>query len=194
MHIRSRGKLALLALFLALPVAAELPARLTLCKACHDEDGSGVGRAFVPIIAGMPAAHVEEALFAYKDGARQCQQVPLMCETAASLSDEEITELAEYYGALPRYSHATTFQEKLAAAGEQVHQRLCARCHFPPDDPDVAEALGPPLHGQRADYLKYALASYLNGNRENLLAEMEEKVNELRHGEIEALVNFYVSY
>lgn len=183
----------LLCLILAAGAQAA-PAIIESCKACHDEDGSGVGKAYVPIIAGIPAAHIEEALFAYKDGARRCDVEPAMCATAAALSDEQIAELAAHYGALERYSHASTFNETLAAQGKEIHERLCARCHFAPDDPDVADALGIPLHGQRADYLRYALESYLVGRRENLLPEMEEKIRQLKHGDIRALVDYYVSY
>ena len=170
------------------------PAALEVCKACHDDDGSGVGRDYVPIIAGIPAVHIEEALFAYKDGARRCVAEPAMCDAVDLLSDADVSELAEYYGALERYSHAATFNEDRAARGAEIHQRLCSRCHLAPDDPDVGDALGIPLHGQRSDYLRYALESYLNGNRENLLPEMEEKVSMLNHDDIRALVDYYVSY
>ena len=101
---------------------------------------------------------------------------------------------AAYYGALPRYSHATSFNERLAAAGQQLHERLCGRCHVPPDAPDVADVLGYPLHGQRADYLRYALEAYLDGTRENLLTDMEEKLAQLEDGDVEALVHYYISY
>ena len=185
--------LGLLLLFLSAGVQAA-PAILEACKVCHDEDGTGVGRAYVPIIAGIPAAHIEEALYAYKDSARECVVEPVMCATAKLLSDEDIAELAEHYGALDRYTHAATFNEHLAAQGAVIHERLCARCHLPPDDPDVADALGIPLHGQRGDYLRYALESYLNGNRENLLPQMGEKIRELEEGDIRALVDYYISY
>ena len=95
---------------------------------------------------------------------------------------------------MPRYSHATTFNENLAARGKLVHERLCSRCHVPPDDPDVANVLGYPLHGQRADYLQYALEAYFDGTRENLLSDMEEKINQLEDGDIDALVHYYISY
>ena len=77
-----RPALVVFALTFAIGAQAA-PAILETCKACHDEDGSGVGKANVPIIAGIPAAHIEEALYAYKDGARRCELVPAMCETAA---------------------------------------------------------------------------------------------------------------
>lgn len=186
--------LPLFSCVLAASASLAAPAVIEACKACHDVDGSGVGKEFVPIIAGTPPVHIEEALYAYKDGARECTVEPVMCDTAALLSDDDIAALAEYYGNLPRYSHATTFNEKLVAHGKEVHRQLCARCHVPPDDPDVADVLGYPLHGQRADYLRYALKAYVEGTRENLLKEMEEKIGQLEHGDIEALVHYYVSY
>lgn len=189
---RNQWVLSLLVLLAAGAQAA--PAILHACKVCHDEDGSGVGKPYVPIIAGIPAAHIEEALYAYKDGARKCVVEPAMCATAKLLSDEDIAELAAYYGALERYSHAATFNEQLAAEGAVVHERLCARCHLPPDNPGVDEALGYPLHGQRADYLRYALESYRNGNRENLLPQMEEKIGELDDNDVRALIDYYISY
>ena len=186
-------RLILVLVLMPCAVGAE-PAVLAVCKACHGADGSGVGKKYVPIISGIPAAHLEEALYAYIDGARQCTVEPAMCGAAAALSDEQVTEVAEHYSALPRYSHATTFDEKLVIKGEEFHNRLCARCHVPPDDPDVGDVLGYPLHGQRADYLEYALAAYLRGTRENLLPEMEEKIRQLREGDVKALVNYYISY
>ena len=184
----------ILVLVLVPCAAGAEPTMLEICEACHDADGSGVGKKYVPIISGIPAAHIEEALYAYIDGARQCIVEPAMCSAAASLSAEDITELAQHYSALPRYSHATTFDERLVIKGEQIHRRLCARCHVPPHDPDVEDVLGYPLHGQRADYLEYALAAYLRGTRENLVPEMAEKIQLLHEGDVKALVHYYISY
>ena len=170
------------------------PPIVAACKACHDVDGSGVGRPYVPIIAGIPPVHIVEAIYAYKDGARQCTVEPAMCNTVALLSDRDVEELADYYGRLPRYSHAATFNEELAARGKTIHARLCARCHVPPDDPDVENVPGYPLHGQRADYLRYALDAYLEGTRENLLDEMKEKIDQLDHEDVVALLHYYISY
>jgi cytochrome c553 len=198
MQLNSRKNMStVLALVLtaAMPVTvAAAPRIVEACKSCHAEDGAGVGKKNVPIIAGMPAVHIEEALYAYKDGARQCLEEPVMCDTASLLNDENIADLAEHYGALPRNSLDEPFDEELALIGEKVHTRLCARCHLPPDDPDVDDMLGPPLHGQRSAYLEYALKAYLNGTRENLLPEMKEKIELLDEGDVAVLVNYYASY
>lgn len=176
------------------PLATAAPAIVEACKVCHAEDGSGVGKRIVPVIAGMPAVHIEEALYAYKDGARQCLEEPVMCETAALLTNDNVADLAEYYAAIDRPSLNEDIDAALAALGEPIHKRLCARCHLPPDDPNAAEVLGPPLHGQRADYLSYALESYISGSRENLLDEMKEKISFLDEGDVEALAHYYGSY
>lgn len=170
------------------------PPVLGKCVACHGADGHAHDNMIFPVIAGTPPAHIEEAIYAYKDGARQCKIVPLMCETAKGLSDEEVAQVAEYYGAQERLSSNEDYDEELAARGEQIHDRLCAQCHVPPDDPRVADAFGYPLHGQRSYYLRYALESYLNGTRENLLPAMKEKLALLEDGDVEALVNYYASY
>ena len=174
--------------------APAAPAIVAACKACHAEDGSGVGKRFVPVITGTPAVHIEEALYAYKDGARQCTTEPAMCQAVALLSDEDIADLAEHYSALKRPSLNEPFDRDLAERGERIHQQHCARCHVPPDDPDVADALGYPLHGQHPVYLRHALKAYLDGTREHLLEQMKEKMDLLEDGDVEALVNYYASY
>lgn len=194
--VRNFPQLFWIALILAFgqSASAATPQIVEACKACHAEDGAGVGKRIVPVIAGMPAVHIEEALYAYIDGARLCLEEMAMCETAALLTDDNIADLAEYYAALDRPSLDEEIDDELAALGEPVHRKLCARCHVPPDDPDVADVLGPPLHGQRADYLKYALEAYVSGTRENLLDEMREKISLLDEGDIEALAQYYGSY
>ena len=72
-------------LLLAATVAQAAPAVIESCKTCHDEDGTGVGKDYVPIIAGIPPAHIEEALRAYKAGARDCVVEPVMCAAAKRL-------------------------------------------------------------------------------------------------------------
>jgi sulfide dehydrogenase cytochrome subunit len=179
----------------ALPASADqTPAIDAGCVDCHGADGLASENLNAPVIAGMPAAHIEEAIYAYRDGARQCRFEPMMCETVLHTSDSRIADLAEYYAALPRDSSKEPFDADLAARGKKVHAELCSGCHVRPDDPGVEDALGIPLHGQRGAYLRYALKSYMDGRRENLLEAMEMKLAQLKDGDIDALVNYYASY
>lgn len=187
--------MALMWLFCSLPATAIAEAPVTSdCVDCHGADGLAAENLDAPVIAGMPAVHIEEAIYAYKDGARQCRYEPLMCETVKHTGDERIADLAEHYAGLPRDASGEPFDSDLAARGEQIHTRLCVSCHVPPDDPAVADKLGIPLHGQRGVYLRYALKSYMDGRRENLLDAMGEKLAQVNDDDIEALVNYYASY
>lgn len=193
--ISKKHRYCFAALLILLPgLAAAEPALTTGCQDCHGVDGLATENLDAPVIAGIPATHIEEAIYAYRDGARQCRYEPLMCETVLHTSDERIADLAEHYAAQPRDSSKEDYNEALATKGEKIHARLCAQCHVKPDDPAAADALGIPLHGQRGVYLRYALQSYMDGRRENLLDAMAEKLKQVDSDGIEALVNYYASY
>lgn len=178
------------------PIAAANanPAMTTGCADCHGVDGLARENLDAPVIAGMPSAHIEEAIYAYRDGARQCRYEPLMCETVLHTGDARIADLAEHYAGQRRGPSNEPYDSELAAKGEKLHTEHCSKCHVRPDDPEVAEALGIPLHGQRGVYLRYALQSYKDGRRENLLDAMGEKLKQVDSDDIEALVNYYASY
>jgi cytochrome c553 len=170
------------------------PEVVQTCAECHGIDGMGLGSPMVPVIAGIPTGHIEEAIYAYVDGARNCVREPRMCETVAALSDSEVTDVAEYFAAQQRGSPREEFDPKLAAEGELLHQQHCSSCHLPPDHKNVADAIGFPLHGQRPEYLRYAIEAYFSGDREALLEAMAEQIRSLRPGDLGALVNYYSSY
>jgi len=184
------GSLLALTQVAALAVASPWDA----CTECHGEDGMGRADPGVPVIAGMPASHIEEAIYAYVDGARQCVDEPRMCKTVAALSDSDISAVAQHFAALERGTSHESFDAALAQRGEELYKRHCAACHRPPDDPDVADAIGIPLHGQRAAYIHYALKAYFAGTREPLLETMAHELRQLDDDDIEALVNYFASY
>ena len=170
------------------------PATVDTCAECHGVDGMGRDRAMVPVIAGIPAGHIEEAIYAYVDGARRCVREPRMCETVAALSESEVTEIAEYFAGLVRGSSHEEFNKALAAEGEALHKQHCSNCHLPPDHEDVEQAVGIPLHGQRSEYLRFAIEAYFAGDRVTLVEVMAEKIQNLEAGDLGALINYYSSY
>ena len=167
---------------------------LEACFGCHGADGMGKADPMIPVIAGMPAAHIEEAIYAYIDGARQCIREPRMCETVAALSESEVSAAAEYFAAQVRNYNREEYDEQLAAKGAVLHERHCGACHVPPHDEDVAYAIGIPLHGQRPDYIRYAIGAYFGSKREPLLDTMAHEIQQLEAADIDALVNYYSSY
>lgn len=175
------------------PLLAADPA-LQACFACHGADGMGKADPMIPVIAGIPAAHIEEAIYAYIDGARQCVREPRMCETVAALSNAQVSSVAKYFAGLVRTYNLEDFDKELAAKGAVLHERHCGACHVPPHDEDVAYAIGIPLHGQRPDYIRYAINAYFGGKREPLLDTMAHEIQQLDPDDFDALVNYYSSY
>ena len=190
---RCRMLVVSILLFAATPLVAAEDA-LQACFDCHGADGMGKADPMIPVIAGMPAPHIEEAIYAYVDGARQCVREPRMCETVAELSESEVSAAAEYFAAQERSYNLEEFDEALAAQGAVLHERHCAACHLPPHDENVDYAVGIPLHGQRSDYIRYALGAYFGGKREALLEAMAHEIRELDPDDFDALVSYYSSY
>lgn len=190
---RCRVLFVFLMFVLTAPLPAAEPA-LDACFSCHGADGMGQADPMIPVIAGIPAAHIEEAIYAYVDGARQCVREPRMCETVAALSEAEVAAVAKYFAGQVRNYNREEFDEELAAKGAVLHERHCGACHVPPHDEDVAYAIGIPLHGQRPDYIRYAIGAYFGGKRDPLLDTMAHEIQQLDEGDFDALVNYYSSY
>jgi cytochrome c553 len=167
---------------------------VSICVVCHGIDGSAPDFEDVPIIAGTPASHIEEAIYSYQDGARRCIDVPAMCEVVFQLTEEEVAEAADHFAAQKRVTSGEPFSDRLAMKGRNLHRQHCISCHARPDEDRAEDALGIPLHGQRSSYLRYAIESYFNGNRDTLIPEMETKMRLLTPDDIEALINYYASY
>jgi sulfide dehydrogenase cytochrome subunit len=165
-----------------------------VCDECHGANGMGNGDPMVPIIAGIPAGHIVESIFAYVDGARRCVNSPRMCETVAALSETEVAEVSAYYARMERGFSREPFDKRLASEGAVLHRKYCRRCHFPPEHEDVAYAVGIPLEGQHSKYILFAIEAYRTGDRESLLEKMDEKLDKLKDGDLTKLVNYYSSY
>ena len=71
------------------------PKAAEACAACHGGDGVGLLPEF-PTLSGQHADYIEQALRAYRSGARQH---PIMNAMATPLKDADIHALAEYFAA-----------------------------------------------------------------------------------------------
>ncbi|CAM8670846.1 COG2863 Cytochrome c553 [Comamonadaceae bacterium] len=118
----------------------------------------------VPKISGQTGQYIAASLNAYKKGERKH---PSMKGIAASLTDQDIADLAAYYEASGVVAGAPALG-KAPAASEKVNALLtkgnCASCHgeslSKPIDPTY-----PKIAGQHSDYLFVALKAYkVEGN------------------------------
>lgn len=67
-----------------------------VCKTCHGMDGVGIDDTY-PKLAGQYADYMAQALMDYRSGARKN---PIMAGFSATLSDEDIQNVAKYYSTL----------------------------------------------------------------------------------------------
>src|SRR5258706_7396287 len=169
------------------PIAGKEKTRM--CAGCHGIDDYRI--AFpevysVPRLGGQVAGYVEKSLKDYRAGARKHIS---MQGVAASLTDQDIADIAAYYasGALiPAHgaAHLETSEATLKKA------ETCAACHGKPGDkPTLPDA--PALAGQQYQYLVHALNVFRSGTREN--AMMGPLAKSLSDSDIRELSKYYSS-
>jgi cytochrome c553 len=135
-----------------------------MCIGCHNIPGyqSSFPEVYkVPKIAGQSAKYIATALDEYRKGERK---FPTMRSIAASLTDQDMADLAAFYSTLGQGEKAkevpaTAEATAPAPVAKLLTQANCASCHGPnfnsPIDPSY-----PKLAGQHADYLYAALKAY----------------------------------
>lgn len=160
-----------------------------MCAGCHGADGvSKDGK--TPILAGRDSELQEDQLRAYRDGSSQCGPAQaMMCKAAAKLSNEQIEQLAHHFGDMPFKAADQKFDAALAATGKGLHDKHCKGCH----GTGAQGAQNTILHGQWAEYLRYAIAQYAAGARQQN-PMMKAKLDKLSPADIDALVNYYASH
>jgi cytochrome c553 len=169
-------------------------ARVAMCMGCHSIKGYQASFPEVhkvPMIAGQSAKYIAAALNAYRSGDRKH---PTMRGIASSLTDQDITDVADYYSKLggdvkapEQLSHQPDAQ-----VAQLMQKAACASCHganlSKPIDPSY-----PKIAGQHADYLFVALKAYKAENnpavgRNN--AVMGAIAKQFSHAELKALAKY----
>lgn len=115
----------------------------------------------VPKLGGQHADRIVAALQAYQTGARQH---PTMSLQAASLSSEDIADIAAYFASVEKSGEAEPSSGGDAAAGKEKAQ-TCAACHGA--DGQSRNPMYPVLASQYADYIVHSLQAYKAGMRKD---------------------------
>jgi cytochrome c553 len=136
--------------------------KAAMCIGCHSIPGYQASFPEVhkvPMIAGQGAKYLQGALAAYKAGDRKH---PTMRAIAASLSDQDMADLAAYFESLPPHKAEVAAKPAQAPSAEVaalLQKGNCVSCHgdnfTAPKDPSF-----PKLAGQHPDYLYVALKAY----------------------------------
>jgi cytochrome c553 len=181
----------------AAPAAAPRAAEklIAMCIGCHNLPGYQASFPEVhkvPMIAGQGAKYIVSALQQYKKGDRKH---PTMKGIAASLSDQDMNDIAAYYEQLGK-GNLPPVPEGAPQAPADVQALLtkgnCASCHGANFDKPI-DASYPKLAGQHADYLFVALKAYqTEGNphvgRSNAI--MSAQAKPFSHAELKTLAKF----
>ena len=80
--------------------AAAGKAKSTTCAACHGSSGISMIPIY-PNLAGQHQSYLSTSLKAYRSQQRKGGNAAMMWGIAASLSDDDIDDLAAYYASLP---------------------------------------------------------------------------------------------
>jgi cytochrome c553 len=136
--------------------------KAAMCIGCHGIPGyqASFPEIYkVPMIAGQGAKYIVSSLAAYRKGERKH---PSMRAIAASLTDQDMADLAAFYEQQGKDGAPVAAQAAPApspAVAELLKKGNCASCHGEsfnkPIDPSY-----PKLAGQHADYLYQALKAY----------------------------------
>jgi len=142
--------------------------KTALCTGCHGPNGNSLSPDW-PRLAGQSAVYIDEQLHLFRAGVRNN---PVMMPLAATLSDQDIDDIAVYYEAqTPSGLEADpgTWKngEALYLAGDPEHGvPACVACHGPVGRGNLAAGY-PALRAQQGAYVAKQLNDYAHGTRYN---------------------------
>jgi len=137
-----------------------------VCSACHGPNGNSVNPEW-PRLAGQSAVYITEQLRLFR---AEVRTNPVMQPLAATLSDQDIDDLAVYYEsqtptgleADPSYWHDG---QALYLRGDRAREIPgCVACHGPVGRGNLAAGY-PALRAQQAVYVVKQLNDYASGAR-----------------------------
>ena len=175
--------------------AVNIEAKVAMCIGCHGIHGyqSSFPEVHkVPKISGQSAKYIANALIAYQKDERKH---PTMKSIAASLTEQDITEISAYYeqhGLAQTAVVPETPTEAPAKVKALLEKGACISCHGANFNKPI-DGSYPKIAGQYADYLYVALKSYkTEGNtkvgRSNAI--MAGQVKNFTHAELRLLANY----
>ena len=150
-------------LFLASPVASSdsIAAKAELCASCHGDAGLPP-RADIPIIWGQEFYYLYVQLKDYKAGLRHN---PEMSGIVASLSKEEMRDLAQHFAAQKWPATGFAADESDIKRGETATAAgVCVQCHLGGYE---GNSRVPRLAGQTVGYLERTMMEFKDKTRMN---------------------------
>ncbi|MCK5719139.1 MAG: c-type cytochrome [Thiomargarita sp.] len=171
------------------------------CEHCHNANNDNEK---VPNIAGFSALYFKDTLEHYKTEERPAgekietegNEPTDMKMVAESLSEEEITALADYFATQESKAIPQEVDSELVKKGKKVYKKRCKNCHAdggsdPEDDAGI-------LAGQHMSYLREQISLFRknaedkkDGRQQS--KKMRKKIKKISDADAEALVHFFAS-
>ena len=154
-------------------LAAEPPAEIAKCQACHGRDGnSSAGE--VPRLNGQSWTYIANRVRSFRDVTRQtAHATQFMFDVNSGVNDAVLLDLARYFAAQP--PSAAMPAGALAEQGRQLYENgdgkavpACQTCHGARGE---GKDTTPRLNGQHAAYLRRQMESF------SLLTRVHEAMN-----------------
>ena len=168
-------------------------AKAVSCGGCHGADGNSANPSW-PKLAGQHAGYIAKQLADFKAGKKRSD--PLMAGQVASLSSQDMADIAAYFTKQTGSQGAAS--KKLAAAGAKLYRggnkkkgvAACIACHGPTGAGNPA-ANFPKLSGQHAAYVEKAMKDFRSGARTNDMNKMMQNIAEkMSDKEIKAVASY----
>jgi len=183
--------LTLLALLLlpglALADAAAGKDKAQVCTACHGPEGNSVNPLW-PALAGQNARYIYLQLRDFKEGRRKD---PLMSPIAATLSREDMLNLADYFSSQKQKPNTFKADSAKVAQGKKIaDDALCPMCHL---GGFTGQNEVPRVAGQQYDYTVKQLKDFRDHVRTNDAGNMAAYTRGLTDEQIDALAQYTAS-
>jgi cytochrome c553 len=159
------------------------------CEGCHGVPNShnAYPSYNVPKLGGQNADYITVALQGYRRGTRAH---PTMQAQAATLSDQDIADIAAYFATRTGEPETGKLSATAMAIEEGKRKAVaCVQCHG--ENGVAATTQWPTLAGQHESYLQHALAQYKSGERESLI--MKPMIASLDQDAIDELAAYFAS-
>lgn len=140
------------------------------CQGCHGPDGTSFAEIW-PNLAGQHQTYLRKQLSDFQKGDRKDDTMTGM---AATLSKQDIDDIAAYFNSQKRQAVDVQFDSHLINTGRKVYRGgnrytdvpACAACHGPNGVGNAPSAF-PALAGQKIEYVIKALKDFRTNTRQN---------------------------
>jgi cytochrome c553 len=169
------------------------PDQAIVCTGCHGQLGNSTNPEWPNIAAQHPKYFIKQ-LQDMKDPS--LRTAPTMSALAATLSNQDMDDLAAYYAKMPLAQGSTP--ERFLKRGEQIYRggdfakkiTACIACHGPKGTGN-AQAGFPVLSGQHAAYTVMQLNAFKDGQRKNDLNHiMHDISSRMSQEDMEAVAHY----